>query len=141
MNWTLPVLRKDPRGAPASSSERGRLPGTQPTFALLVLALCRRAGGTASHAEGTADTLTALDELTARDHSLECRPLRQVLLAALDVHRELEAGWPVRDSLSPGTIIQLDAILAATVRGTMPRSEMRPALRRAFIRPASQLLA
>jgi hypothetical protein len=108
-----------------------------PTFALLVLGLCGRAGGKGPRSESTGDTLAALDELTARDDSLECRPLRQVLLAALEVHRELEAGWPVRDSLAPGTIIQLDAILAATVRGTMPRSEMRPALRRAFVRPAS----
>jgi hypothetical protein len=133
MSWTS-VLQKDPRGASIGSAQHERLPRTQPTFALLVLGLCRRKG---PHPESTGETLVALDELTARDHSFECRALRQVLLAALDVYRELEAGWPVRDSLSPGTILHLDAILAATVRGTMPRSEMRPALRRAFIRPAS----
>jgi hypothetical protein len=135
MSWTFPVLRKNPRGAPLARREH--LPRMQPTFALLVLELCGRAGAKGPHPEGTGDTLAALDELTARDESLECRPLRQVLAAALEVYRELEAGWPVRDTLAPGTIIHLDAILAAVVRGTMPRSEMRPALRRAFIRPTS----
>ena len=113
------------------------LPRTQPTFALLVLDLCRRAGRNAPPSERTGDTLAALDELTASDYSPECRTLRQVLAAALDAYRVLEVEGRAPDSLLPGTIIRLDAVLAAVVRGTMPRDEMRPAARRAFIRPAS----
>ena len=41
------------------------------------------------------------------------------------------------DSLSPETVLRLDAVLTALVDGTMKRDELRAALRRALIRPAS----
>ena len=118
------------------SVQRQRPPRTQPTFALLVLELCRRAGGDAHQSERTGDTLAALDALTAGDSSLQSRPLRQVLAAAQDVYRMLEAEGRVHDSLLPRTVIHLDAVLAAVAEGTLPPNDMRPALRRAFMRPA-----
>jgi hypothetical protein len=117
--------------------QRQRPARMQLTFALLVLELCRRAGGNAQQSERTGDTLAALEALTAGDRSLQSRPLREVLAAAQDVYRLLEAEGRVLDSLLPRTIIHLDAVLAAVAEGTMPRHDMRPALRRAFMQPAS----
>jgi hypothetical protein len=49
----------------------------------------------------------------------------------------LEIEGRALDSLSPETVLRLDAVLTALVDGSMKREELRAALRRALIRPAS----
>jgi hypothetical protein len=53
------------------------------------------------------------------------------------VHRDLESDGRALDLLSPETILRLDTVLTALVDGTMSQDQLRAALRRALIRPAS----
>lgn len=107
------------------------------TFARLVLELRRRAGASALHPLRVPEVLIELRELAASDDAIDSEPVREILAAAVGVHRDLEVEARSLDALTPETVLRLDAVLSGLVDGTMQRDELRAELRRALIRPAS----
>jgi hypothetical protein len=83
------------------------------------------------------ETLRALSDLAAKSWLPESHAVRQILAAMLRAHSDLESQGRALDSLTPKTVLRLDAVLDALLEGGINANELRAALRHALIRPVN----
>jgi hypothetical protein len=80
------------------------------------------------------ETLAALGELAAGQVTQEAEAVRRILAAMLRVQAELEVEGQALDTLTPETILRLDAVLDALLEGGITENELRVVLRHWLIR-------